>query len=105
MNRNTITTDTWSNDDSKQLYELGWPDEPALKHQYESGQQCGGCSFYAEFDADYGLCCNPESRHYLETVFEHFTCPTSVQEGWGPHSFTQDSEFHCHCGGERLNDA
>jgi hypothetical protein len=88
MTPNHIITDDWSNDDSKRLYELHWPEEPTIKHQYEEGQQCGGCSFFAPFNSDWGLCCHAASRHHLETVFEHFTCPAFVNEGWGPHSFS-----------------
>ena len=36
----------------------------------------------------------------MQTVFEHFTCPSLVNEGWGPHSFTADAEFHCRCDGQ-----
>jgi hypothetical protein len=86
-NQNTIETTTWSNPDSRALYEHEWPDEPSVRQQYLDGQQCGGCSFYAPFNADYGLCCNEASRHSLETVFEHFTCPAFMSEGWGAHSF------------------
>jgi hypothetical protein len=100
MNRNNILADTWSNQDSKLLYELGWPNEPKVRRQYENGEQCGACSFFAAFNGDWGLCCNFESRHGLETVFEHFTCSSYVHEGWGPHSFTEETEFHCRCGGE-----
>ena len=32
-------------------------------------------------------------------MFEHFTCPAYVNEGWGPHSFTEMQEMHCRCGG------
>ena len=98
-NSNVIATDTWSSDESRRLYETGWPAEAELKRQYEEGGQCGGCSFFAKFNGDWGLCCNPKSRHYLETVFEHFTCPTYAAEGWGPHSFSDDPSFHCRCGG------
>jgi|GEM_PF-3876784 len=86
-NQNTIETSTWSNPASRELYEREWPHEPSILQRYLDGQQCGGCSFYAPFNADYGLCCNAVSRHSLETVFEHFTCPAFTNEGWGAHSF------------------
>ena len=91
-NRNTIVTTTWSNTDSETMYRLAWPDEPSVHALYREGQQCGGCSFYAPFNADYGLCCNVGSRHALETVFEHFTCPALLTEGWGAHSFGHPDE-------------
>lgn len=101
MNTNRIITDGWSNDLSRELYDAKWPNEPALRLACADGEkQCGGCSFYAEFNADWGLCANADSRHHLETVFEHFACPSFVNEGWGPHSFSNDPEFHCRCGGE-----
>jgi hypothetical protein len=99
MNANKIVTANWSNEQSKRLYELKWPDNAALKKQYENGEQCGACSFFAALNFDYGLCCYGDSPHYLETVFEHFTCEKFVSEGWGPHSFTNDDESHCRCGG------
>lgn len=100
MNRNSIVTDRFSNPESEQLYHANWPDEPNIREQYENGGQCGGCSFFAPFNADFGLCAHPKSRHHLETVFEHFTCPAYIQEGWGPHSFSEDKDFHCRCEGE-----
>jgi len=100
---NTIVTNTFSNVGSEELYRLQWANEPDCHAQYTNGQQCGGCSFYAEFNFDWGLCCHSESRHYLETVFEHFTCPSYVDEGWGPHSFSKEAESHCRCGGEALD--
>lgn len=100
MNDNKVVTNRFSNPESEQLYRTGWPDEPQCREQYEEGRQCGGCSFYGKFNADYGLCCYRKSRHFTETVFEHFTCPAYVHEGWGPHSFSEDREFHCRCGGE-----
>ncbi|HEX8914004.1 MAG TPA: hypothetical protein VF796_16770 [Humisphaera sp.] len=104
MNTNRIITDDWSDDASRQLYEQRWPDEPATRVACEEGAQCGGCSFFAAFNYDWGLCCHAGSRHHLETVFEHFSCPSFVDEGWGPHSFTADRSFHCRCGGEGPGD-
>lgn len=98
-NQNRVITDNWSNRASRDLYMAGWPDAPLYREKYESGQQCGGCSFYAKFNSDWGLCAYDQSPHYLETVFEHFTCPHIVNEGWGPHSFSTDPRFHCRCGG------
>lgn len=86
-NQNTIVTETWSNPESETLYRNEWPDEPDLRARKMEGDQCGGCSFFAPFNADFGLCCNPNSRHMLETVFEHFTCASYLAEGWGAHSF------------------
>jgi hypothetical protein len=102
MNRNRIVTTEWSNMESRSLYSSHWANEPSIFEQYENGDQCGGCSFFAPFNSDWGLCCHPKSRHHLETVFEHFTCPVHVREtnsGWGPHSFSEDPEHHCRCGG------
>ncbi len=99
-NRNVIITNGWSNPESERLYLSKWADEPVCQALCEDGRQCGGCSFFAAFDKDWGLCCHSDSRHHLETIFEHFTCPKYVHEGWGPHSFTTDASFHCRCGGE-----
>ena len=99
MNTNRVFTKGWSNQASYRLYSRGWPNDPQTRQAYENGKQCGGCSFYATFNQDYGLCCNRKSRHHLETVFEHFTCPAFVHEGWGPHSFSDRQELHCECAG------
>lgn len=106
-NENKIATNDFSNDESKRLYADGWTDEPICRGNYERGNQCGGCSFFAPLNYDYGICCHNKSRHFTETVFEHFTCPAHVPEGWGPHSFSDDSSFHCRCQGEpvELRDA
>jgi hypothetical protein len=98
-NQNRIITDGFSNQESLRMYREQWPREPTTAEQHERGEQCGGCSFFAPFNKDWGLCCNVQSRHHLETVFEHFTCPAIVEEGWGPHSFNGNTEFHCRCGG------
>lgn len=89
MNKNRIITDDFSNEDARRLYLERWPDDPALAERVEEGEQCGGCSFYAPFNADYGLCCHAESCHHLETVFEHFGCHAYEAEGWGAHSFSR----------------
>ena len=36
--------------------------------------QCGGCSFFAAIDGDYGICCNPQSRNDGRVTFEHGGC-------------------------------
>jgi len=100
MNQNRITTDAFSSPQSAERYRQLWADEPECQRKHENGEQCGGCSFYAKFNFDWGLCCHGKSRHFRETVFEHFTCPAYVHEGWGPHSFCEDANFHCHCEGE-----
>ena len=92
-NRNAIITNSWSNLDSEALYRAGWPDEPEVRSKYIDGHQCGGCAFFAPFNSNYGLCCNPDARHVTETVFEHFTCPAYTAEGWGPHSFGAPDRF------------
>jgi len=83
MNQNHIVWHAFSNPDSEARYLAQWPDEPEVRALYEEGAQCGGCSFFAKFDLDYGLCCNVASRHHLETVFEHFTCPYLRERGMG----------------------
>lgn len=99
MNTNQVQLKGWSNDDSRALYEQNWPNEPAMREQHERGDQCGACAFYAKSDLDWGLCCHVASRHHLETVFEHFTCPSYSGEGWGPHSFDANPKAHCWCRG------
>ena len=36
--------------------------------------QCGGCRWFAAFDADYGVCCNNKSPNDGRVVFEHGGC-------------------------------
>jgi hypothetical protein len=105
MNKNQITTEGFSNPDSAKPYRDGWPDDPTLSHQHYLGEQCGDCSFFAQFNSDWGLCCNGASPHHLETVFEHFTCHKYIHEGWGPHSFSASKEDHCKCGGGSFSEA
>jgi hypothetical protein len=81
MNENRIVTGTWSNEASRALYEQGWPDHRELRTLYEEGSQCGGCSFFAPFNASWGLCANERSPCYLETVFEHYVCGEYAGEG------------------------
>lgn len=86
-NTNAVVRDSWSSPGSRELYFDGWPTEPDVRQRYESGEQCGGCAFFAPFNYDWSLCCHPDSRHVTETVFERFPCPEYEHEGWGPHSF------------------
>ncbi len=102
MNTNKITITGFSNPETKEIYEQNWNGDASLKQQYENGEQCGGCSFFAEFNEDYGLCCNKDSRQLTETVFEHFTCSAYAGEGWGPHSFTYNEDLWCRCQGEPI---
>ncbi|GEM_PF-2856541 len=94
MNINQIITDRFSNPESKKKYESTWADDPDIADNfYFNGKQCGGCSFYAPFDSDWGLCCYDKSEHHLETVFEHFTCRKYQNEGWGAHSFLPFEDY------------
>ena len=89
---NKITTDDFSNPDTKETF-LGYsrdtPMSPLLNKIIDECWQCGACSCYAPFNGDYGLCCNSNSSYHLETVFEHFACESVVVESWGAHSFCE----------------
>jgi hypothetical protein len=89
---NRIAVHEFSNPESKRRYEQKFPGEPGLFKQYEDGGQCGGCAFFAPLNTDFGICCSSKSRHRLETVFEHFSCPELVWNGWGAHSFSEEAE-------------
>ncbi|MFH1021762.1 MAG: hypothetical protein V1809_00060 [Planctomycetota bacterium] len=92
LNLNRIITDGFSNPGSMWRYRKEWPDEPEVRKQYREGFQCGGCAFFAPLNEDWGICCNPKSRHRLETVFEHFSCPRICNEGWDAHSFYESDK-------------
>ena len=96
MNSNQIVTLGFSNPESARRFQENYPDEPTLQEQ-ALYSHCGGCSFFASFNADWGLCCNAKSHHHLETVKEEFTCPHICPEGWKAHSFSEDESNHCHC--------
>lgn len=91
MNKNVIEYGRFSNPDSEAMYRENWPADTCARRKHETGLQCGGCSFYAPFNSDWGLCCHPESCHRFETIFEHFTCPVHVNEGWEYHSFCEEA--------------
>ncbi len=98
MNENRIVTHNWSNKESEILMRNCWPDEPELCKQQSQGYgQCGGCSFFAKLNRDWGLCCHAKSRHHLETISEHFTCASYVGESWDAHSFSENEDDHCFC--------
>ena len=80
MDTNRIVTDGFSTPESGRLYDDLWPGEPEIAEQHEDGIQCLGCDFYARLNTDYGICHNGDSRHRLETVFEHFTCASHTHE-------------------------
>lgn len=86
-NRNTVCLQGFSNSESEKAYRLRWPLAPAVCALYDSGRQCGGCAWYAKFDADWGMCHGRDSPHFTETVFEHFSCAAQDEEGWDAHSF------------------
>ena len=93
MAGNHITTDDFSNPETKKLYLSRYEGNPVLQKQMcEDCSQCGGCSCFAPLNGDYGVCCSSKSKHHLETVFEHFSCEATVQEGWGAHSFHETHE-------------
>jgi len=81
MNANRIFTEGFSNSGTKELY---------FKKTIDGRIQCGGCSFYAIFNSDWGLCCYRKSSFYLETVFEHFGCEKHVGESWESRSFQEN---------------
>ncbi len=99
MNLNTIKTDGFSSLEAQALFHSGFAADADARRVHEQGGQCGGRSFYAPFNDDFGLCCHRASRHVTETVFEHFTCSSFVDEGWGVHSFSTKAERHCKCQG------
>lgn len=88
-NQNIIIEHDFSNPASDRAYMSQFADDPDLYEKVvNEALQCGGCAFFAPLNADYGICCHQESKHFKETVFEHFGCHAYVHEGWGPHSFT-----------------
>jgi len=86
---NVILENGFSNPESEKLYHKNWPDEQNIRKQKENGGQCGACSSFAPLNPDWGVCCSRKSRHFKETVFEHFSCSDYRQEGWGAHSFKE----------------
>lgn len=80
MNQNKVSLSQFSNPETAAIYKAKGPVWDA---------QCGGCSYYAKLNADYGLCCHQKSHHHLETVLEHFSCKSIVRESWSYHSFQE----------------
>jgi hypothetical protein len=86
---NVIKERGFSNPDAERRYTERYAGEPEMERMVEECRQCGGCSFFAPLNADYGVCCHGESRHFKETMFEHAGCPAHVNESWGSHSFCE----------------
>jgi hypothetical protein len=87
MNANKVVTDGFSNPDSEFEFQNGYPSDSKARELAAESYQCGGCSYFAPLNADYGMCCNSKSPCHLETVFEHFTCSEIDIESWAYHSF------------------
>lgn len=87
-NRNRIQKRGFSNPATRALYSQQCA-ASQRSGRHRTHKQCGGCSFYAVFNSDWGLCCHAKSRHYLETVFEHFSCQHAVFVSWEAHCFTE----------------
>ena len=96
-NKNIIIKDDFSSEQTKNIYLSKFNNNEKSLELYNYGYQCGGCSFFAPLNEDYGICCFKKSIHFTETVFEHFTCSNFIQEGWGAHSFSEDESMHCKC--------
>ena len=90
MNKNKIITNGFSNRNTEKIYDNLFQSDDKAKQLYERGCQCGSCSYFAELNKDYGLCCYMKSDHYLETIFEHFTCSKHIEENWNAHSFSEN---------------
>ena len=90
QNRNIIIENGFSNPETSHLYDKIAAGKHSLSQRYSSGIQCGGCSFFAPLNSDYGICCLKKSQHYLETIFEHFVCEAQIEESWEYHTFTDN---------------
>jgi hypothetical protein len=78
-NTNHIVTHGFSNPESEWLYEKQWPSEPEALEFYRTGRSCLACNYFAPLNKDWGICCYQRSRHFLETISEHFTCKSYVR--------------------------
>jgi len=93
-NSNHIVTHGFSNPASEHLYKTVWREEPEAQAKYRSGWDCVGCNFFAALNSDWGVCCYKRSRHYTETVFEHFTCRSHVNKPDGEGSTFSDYHLY-----------
>ncbi|MDA0839532.1 MAG: hypothetical protein O3B01_20540 [Planctomycetota bacterium] len=71
MNTNIIKTDGFSSPESAALFDSGFAADPEARQVHEAGGQCGGCSFFAPFNDDYGLCCHYGSDDGLKHEFNN----------------------------------
>jgi hypothetical protein len=78
MTKNQIELEDWSEKVSLNLFLERWKGNEITQDLYKRGYQCVNCYGYRQFNDDWGLCVNPKSFHFKETIFEHFTCETHL---------------------------
>ena len=94
INQNFIVTHGFSNYETQLLYTkmCNKKADPKLQELYGTGCGCLACNFYAPLNFDWGLCLYNRSQHYLESVFEHYTClsytPPEDENDCEAHTFT-----------------
>lgn len=79
-NQNVIVVGGFSNPASLKLYNLQWPNEPKILQKYMQGHQCSGCTYFAKFNSDYGLCCSPRSRIDWKPFLSTLVVPISKKK-------------------------
>ncbi|WII72162.1 hypothetical protein QJS83_16995 [Bdellovibrio sp. 22V] len=73
-NRNQVLTTEWSCQASKEQYAKGFSDWSKEEREKYADRDCVSCKYFLPFNTNWGLCNNPKSSIYLQTIFEHFKC-------------------------------